>query len=112
MRRIRKKSRLAKAGLTPAQRLYLMTGVEFAREQPFATGEEYQSAYWQHRAELLAASQPFHRPFGYWDVELDLPPPGSRASGYEDDRQALARLRLELTPAERSMLNKETHDGN
>ena len=90
--------------LTANRSTTLMSGLELPGGDTFGSPEEMRRAWWLHRAELMAECRPLSRPFAYWAFEVDGYCPTCKKNGYEAEGDALLRLKLELTPEERSIL--------
>ena len=112
MARLKRRSGLAKPGITglsSKQRSILTTGFDQLGSGPgFESWEEYAAAWWEHRVELLASNYAFCRPEAYWLVEIGIEPmPGSPASKYASERDALFDLGLPISPEERAAAAKK-----
>ena len=108
MKRVRKKARMRKSGLSPGARSMLMSGFVMAADEDFPTPEAFDAAWRLHRAARMAECGPFERPHAYW-IEISRQAetlgyfPGVAASGYESQRSALIRLGLPLTTIEKNI---------
>ncbi len=98
--------------LTDTQVSELTIGLGIGSGPGFASPAEYRAAWWAHRAELLARDpNPFRRPEGYWDVEIEIITPGFPVSPYRNEREALLCLQLPLTEEEQRLLARAGEKG-